>query len=100
MRRVESVHVFLSYILVRHEGADVRCDVEGGPHLSVAALRFLPMALSTAPGSAVQRPLATVVIGGLVSATALTLLLIPVLYSLLLARRPSRRGLAELSEAR
>ena len=47
----------------------------------VAALGFVPMALSTAPGSEVQRPLATVVIGGLVSATALTLLLLPVLYS-------------------
>ena len=51
-------------------------SLKEGPHLSVAALRFLPMALSTAPGSEVQRPLATVVIGGLVSATALTLLLI------------------------
>jgi cobalt-zinc-cadmium resistance protein CzcA len=46
----------------------------------VASLGFLPMALSTAPGSEVQRPLATVVIGGLVSATILTLLLLPVLY--------------------
>jgi cobalt-zinc-cadmium resistance protein CzcA len=51
----------------------------------VAALGFFPMALSTAPGSEVQRPLATVVIGGLASATALTLLLFPALYSL--ARR-------------
>jgi cobalt-zinc-cadmium resistance protein CzcA len=40
------------------------------------------MALSHAPGSEVQRPLATVVIGGLVSATALTLLLFPTIYSL------------------
>jgi cobalt-zinc-cadmium resistance protein CzcA len=48
----------------------------------VAALGFLPMALSTAPGSEVQRPLATVVIGGLVSATLLTLLLLPVIYAL------------------
>lgn len=47
----------------------------------VAALGFLPMALSTAPGSEVQRPLATVVIGGIVSATLLTLLLLPVIYS-------------------
>ena len=43
----------------------------------VAALGFVPMALSRAPGSEVQRPLATVVIGGLVTATALTLLLFP-----------------------
>ncbi|MEO8212448.1 MAG: CusA/CzcA family heavy metal efflux RND transporter, partial [Myxococcales bacterium] len=48
----------------------------------VAALAFLPMALSRAPGSEVQRPLATVVIGGLMTATALTLLLFPALYAL------------------
>jgi cobalt-zinc-cadmium resistance protein CzcA len=47
----------------------------------VAAFGFLPMALSTAPGSEVQRPLATVVIGGIVSATLLTLMLLPVIYS-------------------
>ena len=47
----------------------------------VASLGFLPMALSTEPGSEVQRPLATVVIGGLVSATLLTLFLLPVLYA-------------------
>jgi len=47
----------------------------------VAALGFLPMALSTAPGSEVQRPLATVVIGGILSATLLTMLLLPVVYA-------------------
>ncbi len=47
----------------------------------VASLGFIPMALSTAPGAEVQRPLATVVIGGLVSATLLTLLVLPVLYA-------------------
>jgi cobalt-zinc-cadmium resistance protein CzcA len=47
----------------------------------VAAIGFLPMALSTAPGSEVQRPLATVVIGGILSATLLTLLLLPVIYA-------------------
>ena len=47
----------------------------------VASLGFLPMALSTAPGSEVQRPLATVVIGGLVTATLLTLLVLPVVYA-------------------
>jgi cobalt-zinc-cadmium resistance protein CzcA len=47
----------------------------------VAALGFLPMALSTAPGSEVQRPLATVVIGGILSATLLTLLLLPSVYA-------------------
>jgi cobalt-zinc-cadmium resistance protein CzcA len=54
----------------------------------VAALGFVPMALSTAPGSEVQRPLATVVIGGLVSATLLTLVLFPAVYSLAHRRRP------------
>ncbi|MBI5495919.1 MAG: efflux RND transporter permease subunit [Deltaproteobacteria bacterium] len=47
---------------------------------AVAALGFMPMAVSTAPGSEVQRPLATVVIGGLVSSTALTLLVLPAIY--------------------
>ncbi|MBK6463462.1 MAG: efflux RND transporter permease subunit [Myxococcales bacterium] len=47
----------------------------------VASLGFVPMALSTAPGSEVQRPLATVVIGGLVSATLLTLVVLPVVYA-------------------
>jgi cobalt-zinc-cadmium resistance protein CzcA len=47
----------------------------------VASLGFLPMALATGTGSEVQRPLATVVIGGLVTATALTLLLLPALYA-------------------
>lgn len=47
---------------------------------SVASLGFLPMALSNGPGSEVQRPLATVVIGGLVTATLLTLVVLPVLY--------------------
>ncbi|WP_353718482.1 CusA/CzcA family heavy metal efflux RND transporter [Dyadobacter sp. 676] len=46
----------------------------------VASLGFLPMALSSSSGAEVQRPLATVVIGGLVSATLLTLLVLPVWY--------------------
>jgi cobalt-zinc-cadmium resistance protein CzcA len=49
---------------------------------SVAALGFLPMAISTGDGAEVQQPLATVVIGGLVSATLLTLLVLPILYAL------------------
>ena len=47
----------------------------------VAALGFVPMALATGPGAEVQRPLATVVIGGILSATFLTLVLLPVLYA-------------------
>ena len=47
----------------------------------VASLGFLPMALSQSPGAEVQRPLATVVIGGLITATALTMLVLPVAYA-------------------
>ncbi len=54
----------------------------------VAALGFLPMALNTSTGAEVQRPLATVVIGGIISATLLTLLVLPGLYRM--AYRPSR----------
>ncbi len=46
----------------------------------VASLGFLPMALNTGIGAEVQRPLATVVIGGIISSTFLTLILIPILY--------------------
>jgi cobalt-zinc-cadmium resistance protein CzcA len=49
----------------------------------VASLGFLPMALSIGAGAEVQRPLATVVIGGVISSTALTLFVLPVLYGLL-----------------
>ena len=48
---------------------------------SAAALGFLPMAISTNVGAEVQRPLATVVIGGLITATLLTLIVLPVLYA-------------------
>ena len=48
---------------------------------AVASLGFLPMALSHSGGAEVQRPLATVVIGGLISATFLTLIILPILYS-------------------
>ncbi len=49
---------------------------------SAAALGFLPMAVSGSAGAEVQRPLATVVIGGLISATLLTLIVLPLLYSI------------------
>jgi len=52
----------------------------------VASLGFVPMALNTGIGSEVQRPLATVVIGGIVSATVLTLLVLPALYRIVHAR--------------
>jgi len=48
----------------------------------VASLGFVPMALATGTGAEVQRPLATVVIGGILSSTALTLLVLPLLYRL------------------
>jgi cobalt-zinc-cadmium resistance protein CzcA len=48
----------------------------------VAALGFIPMALSTSVGAEVQKPLATVVIGGLLTATILTLIVLPVLYAM------------------
>ena len=47
---------------------------------SVASLGFLPMALSSSAGAEVQKPLATVVIGGLITATLLTLIVLPILY--------------------
>ena len=54
---------------------------------SVASLGFLPMALSNSAGAEVQRPLATVVIGGLISATLLTLIVLPVIYSFIKGKR-------------
>jgi cobalt-zinc-cadmium resistance protein CzcA len=52
----------------------------------VASLGFVPMALATGTGAEVQRPLATVVIGGILSSTALTLLVLPVLYRMFHSR--------------
>jgi cobalt-zinc-cadmium resistance protein CzcA len=82
--------VLISYFnQLREEGRDVRTAVIEGsltrlrPVLmtaAVAAFGFIPMALSTSAGAEVQRPLATVVIGGIVSSTFLTLVLLPVLY--------------------
>lgn len=57
---------------------------------SAAALGFLPMAVSTNAGAEVQRPLATVVIGGLVTATALTLIVLPVVYAWFEERKQKR----------
>jgi cobalt-zinc-cadmium resistance protein CzcA len=65
-----------------------------------AALGFLPMAISNGAGAEVQRPLATVVIGGLVSSTMLTMLVLPVLYSIfsrgVLRKKPSGKVLSIL----
>lgn len=74
---------------LRARGAGVRAAVIEGtltrlrPKLmtaAVASLGFVPMALATGPGAEVQRPLATVVIGGIVTSTFLTLIVLPVLY--------------------
>ena len=74
---------------LRRQGLDIENAVRRGatdrlrPVLitaTVASLGFIPMALSTSRGAEVQRPLATVVIGGLITATLLTLYILPILY--------------------
>jgi cobalt-zinc-cadmium resistance protein CzcA len=81
-----------SFNRLREEGKERVSVVEEGalmrlrPVMMTALtdiLGFLPMALAVGLGAEVQRPLATVIIGGMVSSTILTLLLLPVLYSLL-----------------
>ncbi|WP_254615901.1 CusA/CzcA family heavy metal efflux RND transporter [Cupriavidus basilensis] len=61
----------------------------------VASLGFIPMAIATGTGAEVQRPLATVVIGGILSSTALTLLVLPVLYRLAHRRDKEEAGVEE-----
>jgi len=63
----------------------------------VAALGFVPMAFNTGIGSEVQRPLATVVIGGIISSTLLTLVVLPALYRIL-SQRPVPREAGEAPE--
>lgn len=58
----------------------------------VASLGFVPMALNTGIGSEVQRPLATVVIGGIISSTLLTLVVLPALYLIVHGRHLARRA--------
>ena len=84
--------VMISFIRnLREEGATLDHAIREGaltrlrPVLMtalVASLGFVPMAIATGTGAEVQRPLATVVIGGILSSTALTLLVLPVLYRL------------------
>ena len=93
--------VLVAYINERRAGgASVRDAVREGSAIRlrpvlmtalVASVGFLPMALSTSAGSEVQRPLASVVIGGLVTSTLLTLLLLPVLYEWIESWRSRRR---------
>ncbi|SFG39965.1 cobalt-zinc-cadmium resistance protein CzcA [Novosphingobium sp. CF614] len=65
----------------------------------VASLGFVPMALNVGAGSEVQRPLATVVIGGIISSTILTLLVLPALYALVHRREEEVEGRLETPEA-
>jgi len=93
--------VLLTYVIERHKaGVAIEEAVEGGARTRlrpvlmtalVASLGFIPMALSHGAGAEVQRPLATVVIGGLVTSTALTLLVLPAVYLWLEKRREARR---------
>jgi cobalt-zinc-cadmium resistance protein CzcA len=58
----------------------------------VASLGFVPMAIATGAGAEVQRPLATVVIGGIISSTILTLVVLPALYALFNRDKPVQQG--------
>jgi len=91
--------VMLSFIRdLRDQGKDLLLAISEGasarlrPVLMtalVASLGFVPMAFNTGAGAEVQRPLATVVIGGIVSSTLLTLVLLPALYRMVYQRRSS-----------
>ena len=97
--------VLMSYILqMREEGMSAReaalhgAEIRLRPVLMtalVASLGFVPMAISTSVGAEVQRPLATVVIGGLITSTLLTLVVLPSLYAWVEGRREARERRAE-----
>jgi cobalt-zinc-cadmium resistance protein CzcA len=94
--------VMISFLnLLRERGRDVpTCVREGAmtrlrPVLMtalVASLGFVPMAVATGAGAEVQRPLATVVIGGILSSTFLTLVLLPTLYEWVERNKPATRS--------
>ncbi len=65
---------------------------------TVAALGLVPFLFATGPGSEVQRPLAIVVIGGLISSTLLTLVVVPALYGVFEGKRAPRQGSHDLHE--
>jgi len=103
--------VLASYIQEEREGGRSAREAAGDaaekrlrPVLTtalVASIGFLPMAVSTSAGAEVQRPLATVVIGGLVTATLLTLLVLPALYPPVMdAKAPSWRGIRDRFKTR
>lgn len=87
---------------LKHEGLDLQEVIRQGTMTRlrpvvmtamVASLGFLPMALSHGSGAEVQKPLATVVIGGLISATLLTLIVLPVLYEWVEIRTTRRKNI-------
>ena len=89
--------VMLTFIKELYEKYDLHTAVWQGAILRlrpvlmtafVASLGFVPMALATGTGAEVQRPLATVVIGGIISSTLLTLILLPVLYRWINRNKP------------
>ena len=90
--------VLISYLnQLRDEGKPLDEAVREGSEIRlrpvlmtalVASVGFIPMAVATSAGSEVQRPLATVVIGGLMTSTVLTLVVLPVLYQWLEERWP------------
>jgi cobalt-zinc-cadmium resistance protein CzcA len=92
--------VLLTYIRdLRSKEMPLESAIEQGAHTRlrpvlmtalVASLGFIPMALSHGAGAEVQRPLATVVIGGLITSTLLTLLVLPALYLSIERRKESR----------
>lgn len=90
--------VMITYInQLREKGIDLMSAIKDGaltrlrPVLMtalVASLGFVPMALATGTGAEVQKPIATVVIGGLITATALTLVILPALYKIFSKKQP------------
>jgi cobalt-zinc-cadmium resistance protein CzcA len=96
--------VMVSYInTLRREGRGLRAAVHEGAMVRlrpvvttalVASLGFVPMALSHGAGAEVQRPLATVVIGGLITSTILTLMVLPVLYQIFHRKEDEREAAA------
>src|SRR5207302_10998575 len=94
--------VMVSYFNeLRREGINVELAVVKGAVLrlrpvlitaSVAALGLVPMLFATGPGSEIQKPLAAVVIGGLITSTLLTLFIIPTLYKVFESRATVREA--------
>ncbi len=100
--------VLVSYIRkLRQDGMDQQQAIREGARLrfrpvmmtaTVAALGLMPFLFATGPGSEIQRPLAIVVIGGLVSSTMLTLILLPVAYAFFEGKAPQTGTGEEASE--